>query len=644
MGAIDLSFNPQFNCLIGGRGTGKSTILEYLRWGLCDQPPITSTNDEIADLHAKRSSLIENTLAPLKAVITVVFTVNGVRHVVRRKTDGQEIQLKVGDEAFRSVKEQNIRELLPLQAFSQKQLSAVGVRAEELLRFIEAPVSRQLDDLRSLAEDKVAILRSTYAKVLRKNKINSEVARFEVEHASLEKQIVALRKGLKGLSEQDQSTLRLHDFYSAEQSAFEQWQRNADTLAESIRRIRSESSLTPTRSRAGESSPNADLLKTSEVLVASIFETVRLRLAEAEQLLTDASAQWRQLSEMRRDWQSRRDSHESLYEAVKQQAIEHESLITQIAEIDNRIKVLRDTITDRKSSSLVYGDLETELESTKEEWINILEQRTELLANRCNDLNRLSGGMIRATIRRGAGVRQLAGKFSAILEGTNIRAQAKKIDDLCASISRGTNSIRQWEKVIQEVEALATVDFEDSSSPNLPNTPNLSNSGFTKQDSEKMARKLKPEDWLELALIEIDDVPKLEYRQREGEYINFADASAGQQATALLRVLLHQEGPPLLIDQPEEDLDNQVILQIVEDIWESKKQRQIIFSSHNANIVVNGDADLVVVCDYRTSGDQSGGKIKCQGAIDIEEIRKEITIVMEGGKDAFRMRKEKYGF
>ena len=54
--------------------------------------------------------------------------------------------------------------------------------------------------------------------------------------------------------------------------------------------------------------------------------------------------------------------------------------------------------------------------------------------------------------------------------------------------------------------------------------------------------------------------------------------------------------------------------------------------------------DSGVCCDYRTAGDQSGGKIKCQGAIDVDEIKSEITKVMEGGKDAFRLRKEKYGF
>lgn len=83
--------------------------------------------------------------------------------------------------------------------------------------------------------------------------------------------------------------------------------------------------------------------------------------------------------------------------------------------------------------------------------------------------------------------------------------------------------------------------------------------------------------------------------------------------------------------------------QILKQVFSTSKSR-IIFSSHNGNIVVNGDADLVVGCDYRTAGDQSGGQIKCRGAIDMNEIRNEITSVMEGGEKAFRLRKEKYGF
>lgn len=135
-----------------------------------------------------------------------------------------------------------------------------------------------------------------------------------------------------------------------------------------------------------------------------------------------------------------------------------------------------------------------------------------------------------------------------------------------------------------------------------------------------------------------------EYRARENQYIPFANASAGQQATALLKALLNQPGPPLIIDQPEEDLDNPVMLQVVGQIWQAKKSRQLILSSHNANLVVNGDAELVVWCDYRSAADHSGGQIRGTGAIDVPVICSAIKQVMEGGEAAFKLRKDKYGF
>ena len=147
-----------------------------------------------------------------------------------------------------------------------------------------------------------------------------------------------------------------------------------------------------------------------------------------------------------------------------------------------------------------------------------------------------------------------------------------------------------------------------------------------------------------LSLTPIKDSPVFEYRTREKEYIPFENASAGQQATALLKTLLNQPGPPLIIDQPEEDLDNPVMLEIVEHVWQAKQKRQLIFASHNANLVVNGDAELVAWCDYRTAGDQSGGRIAGEGAIDVDDVRDAIKNIMEGGEEAFNLRKEKYGF
>lgn len=174
--------------------------------------------------------------------------------------------------------------------------------------------------------------------------------------------------------------------------------------------------------------------------------------------------------------------------------------------------------------------------------------------------------------------------------------------------------------------------------------PVLGRLGLRAADLKRIAARLDPEGWLSLALTPVKDNPRFEYQTKEDVFIDFASASAGQQATALLRVLLAQPGPPLVIDQPEDDLDSEVVQNIVEEIWGAKHRRQLVFASHNPNLVVNGDAELVVHCDYRVRGEQSRGEVAAQGAIDLPMIREAITRVMEGGEKAFKLRKEKYGF
>lgn len=77
LGPFQIEFNPQYNALIGGRGTGKSSILEYLRWALCDQP-VASTDEELPDFQRRRTSLIEKTLRAMDANVQVAVFVNGM--------------------------------------------------------------------------------------------------------------------------------------------------------------------------------------------------------------------------------------------------------------------------------------------------------------------------------------------------------------------------------------------------------------------------------------------------------------------------------------------------------------------------------------------------------------------------------------
>jgi type III restriction enzyme len=126
MGRVDVALNPQYTALIGGRGTGKSTLLDYLRWALCDQPAQATEDDEVADPRVRQRRLIDATLNPLSAHVEVHCVINGIVHVVRREAADGAVQLKVGDGSLESVREAAIQSLLPIQAYSQKQLSGVG--------------------------------------------------------------------------------------------------------------------------------------------------------------------------------------------------------------------------------------------------------------------------------------------------------------------------------------------------------------------------------------------------------------------------------------------------------------------------------------------------------------------------------------
>lgn len=123
--------------------------------------------------------------------------------------------------------------------------------------------------------------------------------------------------------------------------------------------------------------------------------------------------------------------------------------------------------------------------------------------------------------------------------------------------------------------------------------------------------------------------------------ISFEKASEGQRAAALLFMLLEQPGGPLIVDQPEGDLDNKIVSELAEKLHTAKQRRQIIFASHNANIVVNGSSELVIGMDVTPDAKR---EIACHGAIDRSDVCLKITETMEGGEKAFRDRKDKYGY
>ena len=134
-----------------------------------------------------------------------------------------------------------------------------------------------------------------------------------------------------------------------------------------------------------------------------------------------------------------------------------------------------------------------------------------------------------------------------------------------------------------------------------------------------------------------EDLLKVKYSRNpsSNKFENLEKGSAGQKAAAILAFLLSHGEEPLIIDQPEDDLDNALISHlIVTQIHGNKNRRQLIIATHNPNIVVNGDAELVHVLKFNKGQVQ----LNAQGGIGQDDIRRAICTIMEGGRLAFDKR------
>ncbi len=108
-----------------------------------------------------------------------------------------------------------------------------------------------------------------------------------------------------------------------------------------------------------------------------------------------------------------------------------------------------------------------------------------------------------------------------------------------------------------------------------------------------------------------------------------------------MSLLLSAGDQPLIIDQPEDDLDNRYVYDVVVGLLRRKKfSRQIIIATHNANIPVNGDAELIVSLGV----EEQLGRITDAGSMDSAAVKDRVSLVMEGSAEAFRLRRERYGY
>lgn len=654
LGSCSLWLNPQFTAFIGGRGTGKSSLLEYIRWGLCDDPVHSGSSaedfHELPDFQNRRKALIEKTLKPRSASITVYYEKFGVPYsITRSSTDTAErVVVSSPDGHHVEMRGEQVRREFPVIAYAQKQLSIVGTLPEEVRRLVTDPVRERLVNIeRQIVDVALPTLRAARQRWLRVDQLNANIKDAAQQLESKNEQLRKVREGLTALGPEDTVILAAHDAYVGEFNwveAVEESIRSAQAqLTQAVQLATTKLSYRPSQDQWPHHTTVLDISRAVDLLRADVEAELNRVLARLTGFQSFSEKDQIKIQMLRSDYARHQDQYrDSLARAAnnEEQLSDLQALELEISEIQKRISAFSDEVQTLTAAT------ESETTDPWKSWEELHLQRATILEEQAKALSIRADHAFRVTVRQGGNPVPVRAKLQQIVNcGRNIRSSDDKIRWLTQHVVHSDNPLRSWGEIVDEFRRLA----ESRGSSVLPSLSHLEQAGFTAANLVSLRDGLEMQFLEDVRYLPLADAVVFEFTfgknpTGEARYIPFQDASPGQQATVLLKALLAQDGPPLLIDQPEEDLDNEQVNVVADHIRRTKHHRQVVFVSHNANLVVNGDAELVACFGYRTPGDQTSATVVQEGSIDYEPVRNLVTSVMEGGRAAFDLRRQKYNF
>jgi len=651
---FQLVVNDGFTAVIGGRGSGKSVLLEYLRFGLG-----RSTSDimpSLEDEYQRQKDLIPETLA--SGHVNLLLERDGVtetwhrsgarREVITVTVPGappEEISVPAAQQRFRA------------RAFSQKQLSSLVTSAADTAEQITGIAAAEEIDRRQSIELEMARAKreveSSFQKVSDYWAAESERNAASSAVKDLMRRIEAVKKKLEesGLSPQNQKVLEEAPVYNQTRSLVKE------------AGVALSSDLTVLQN-IGEKLPSIDLTRWTRATGFAEMQEFVGEVETARQSIGENLGRIRstleQLEVTRLAAERRFGPRFAEFEQRHKAAVAQQANLRTLIEESQKLDAEREEAEarERRTTSrlgLLQGSWDA-LQAARRGVEEQLASNRALLGTAALKVSNMSDGMLRATVQSELVPQQYLQSMIDLCESHRVReSHARCVTRLEGMLAPGSGETwssfcdRLIEVVKTRVQAGTAV-----SEPGEKISRQLQVLLFelTPQQVSGMYGTLSVKKISGFLVATPIDYISFEYRDRD-HYIPFQKASEGQQAAALLNLLLRQEAGTLIIDQPEDDLDNKVIMQIVQLVQTAKRKRQLIFATHNANFVVNGDADKIVALTPGAN-DQAGTAqrapdsprilVDVDGAIETPEVRTAITDTVEGGKKAFELRSRKYQF
>jgi hypothetical protein len=601
---VTIPLSADLTALIGGRGTGKSTVIESLRYAL-GLTPIGATASRDHD------AIVDRVLRSGTAVRVVVETVSPTpaRYIIQRSVPNPPVVI---DASGRSTPLQP-RDVLPhVETFGQHELAELATDKAQVRELVERLAGTPLADpardlvLEKLEENREALHRT-------------ERDRDDLE-ADLN-DIPRLGEHVRRYEETDVPA-RLADLerLASDEAVFTEALGRVEAVRRTFAGLADERVTTSLRAPFPdiEDSPRKELLETATAAVAAVATRLADLATEVEHAVSGAVSK---IQVAQSEWSSatasQRDDHADVLRTLVAEGhrpSEYLAVTAQLADLrakeQRRAGIAASIAALQRRRTELLGDLAA-AESA----------RSERLAGAVRSANEAAGGVVN--------VLPISSPDRSHIKSLVERFVSGQRTQIMTAIDQPRFSPR----ALAAAARAGAAELEKQFNIRGAQANNLIAAG------EPLFRELEELSVGQAVDVRLDVTAGSDRR----EYRSLEDLSKGQRATALLLLLLGASTVPLVIDQPEDDLDNRFVFDgIVANLRALKGKRQIIVSTHNANVPVLGDAELIVALEG--SGDRGWPTESGIGSLDDAKIRSFAENILEGGPAAFNARQHLYGF
>lgn len=627
-----MQMHPHFNAVIGGRGTGKSTVLESIRivsrrdQGLAvEAPRIKGKLDKFMKLSHGREGVMLN-----ETELLLEMHRRGKNYQLRWRYDSQGAVLE-GQTAdgWQAVEVGDLKERFPLSIFSQKQIDELATNPRGLLEVVDrAPEVNRAEWLSRWESMKSPFLQ------LRERR--RELLRQISGEGQIRAKLKDVENDLKQYEEKGHGEILKQYQKRSQQKNSLPGDELFDELSSNIRELASSTGLSdfPDHLFDDQDETTAEIKSIHEQTTQGLKKISESLIQLAESV--DAIKAQRTTSIAASSWNQAVQASIAAYARVVKEYEEKQSQLS-ISLYGEWVQQRNQLQQQLQKLVSVREEVQTADKQIDEALKKLLDLRAELLEKRRNFLGQVIGSsaFVRMELVPFGDVSTLEDDYRSLL---NLDT-GKFISSVC---DRESEQGLLW--AFYRWEDSQTVE---SDLPQLIATIKLQTKGIAEGHIsgkhgafDNRLRKLfenQPAIFDQLDAWLPEDMLRVKYSKdpSSGKFDDLEKGSAGQKAAAILAFLLSHGSEPLIIDQPEDDLDNALIYDlIVSQIQENKNRRQLVVVTHNPNIVVNGDSELVHILKFEKGQVQ----INNQGGLEEANIREAICTIMEGGRKAFDKR------